>query len=66
MEIIEGIKSLEKTFINEELVKKILRRLPKEWQPKVTSLKDSKDLSKVQLDELLGNLFDYEMTFKRK
>ncbi|XP_057990579.1 uncharacterized protein LOC131172959 [Hevea brasiliensis] len=66
MEIIGGIKSLGKTFTNEELVKKILRSLPKEWLPKVTSLKDSKDLSKVQLDELLGNLINYEMTLKRE
>ncbi|XP_057999048.1 uncharacterized protein LOC131177895 [Hevea brasiliensis] len=66
VEIIGGIKSLGKTFTNEELVKKILRSLPKEWLPKVTSLKDSKDLSKVQLDELLGNLIDYEVTLKRE
>ncbi|XP_058003997.1 uncharacterized protein LOC131180662 [Hevea brasiliensis] len=66
VEIIGGIKSLGKTFTNEELVKKILRSLPKKWLPKVTSLKDSKDLNKVQLDELLGNLIDYEMTLKRE
>ncbi|OAY23990.2 hypothetical protein MANES_18G120350v8 [Manihot esculenta] len=66
IEIIGGMKSLGKTFTNEELVKKILRCLPKEWLPKVTSLKDAKDLSKVQLDELLGNLIDYEMTLKRE
>ncbi|XP_057996568.1 uncharacterized protein LOC131175895 [Hevea brasiliensis] len=47
VEIKGGIKSLGKTFTNEELVKKILRSLPKEWLPKVTLLKDSKDLSKV-------------------
>ncbi|XP_021690489.2 uncharacterized protein LOC110672113 [Hevea brasiliensis] len=66
MEIISGIKSLGKTFTNKELVKKILRSLPKEWLPKVTSLKDAKDLSKVQLDELLGNPIDYELTLKRE
>ncbi|XP_057999305.1 uncharacterized protein LOC131178360 [Hevea brasiliensis] len=55
-----------KTFTNEELVKKILRSLPKEWLPKVTSIKDSKDLSKVQLDELLRNLIDYEINLKRE
>ncbi|XP_058004001.1 uncharacterized protein LOC131180666 [Hevea brasiliensis] len=66
VQIIEDIKSLRKTFTNEELVKKILRSLPKEWLPKVISLKDSKDLSKVQLDELLENLIDYEMTLKRE
>ncbi|XP_057990734.1 uncharacterized protein LOC131173095 [Hevea brasiliensis] len=66
IEIIGGIKSLGKTLKNEELVKKILRSLSKEWLFKVTSLKDSKDLSKVQLDELLRNLIDYEMTLKRK
>ncbi|XP_057993048.1 uncharacterized protein LOC131174031 [Hevea brasiliensis] len=66
MEIIGGIKSLGKTFINEKLVKKILTSCPTEWLPKITSFKGSKDLSKVQLDELLGNLIDYEMTLKRK
>ncbi len=66
VEIIRGIQSLGKTFTNEKLVKKILRTLPKEWLPKVTSLKDSKDLSKVQLDKLLGNLIDYEITLKRE
>ncbi|OAY43379.2 hypothetical protein MANES_08G063666v8 [Manihot esculenta] len=66
IEIIGGMKSLGKTFTNEELVKKILRCLPKEWLPKVTFLKDAKDLTKVQLDELLGNLIDYEMTLKRE
>ncbi|KAG8651017.1 hypothetical protein MANES_07G085550v8 [Manihot esculenta] len=34
IEIIGGMKSLGKTFTNEELVKKILRCLPKEWLPK--------------------------------
>ncbi|KAG8633954.1 hypothetical protein MANES_18G143201v8 [Manihot esculenta] len=49
IEIIGGMKSLGKTFTNEELVKKILRCLPKEWLPKVTSLKDAKDLTKMTL-----------------
>ncbi|XP_057999301.1 uncharacterized protein LOC131178357 [Hevea brasiliensis] len=66
VEIIGRIKSLGKTFTNKELIKKILRSLPKEWLPKVTSHKDSKDLSKVQLDELLENFIDYEMTLKKE
>ncbi|KAG8642634.1 hypothetical protein MANES_12G103911v8 [Manihot esculenta] len=65
IEIIGEMKSLGKTFTNEELVKKILRCLPKELLPKVTSLKDAKYFNKLQLDELLGNLIDYEMTLKR-
>ncbi|XP_057990587.1 uncharacterized protein LOC131172968 [Hevea brasiliensis] len=66
VEIIQRIKSLGKTFTNEEIVTKILGSLPKEQLPKVISLKDSKDLRKVQLDELLGNLIDYEMALKKE
>ncbi len=40
--IISGIKSLEKTFSNEELVKKMQRSILKKWLPKVTSLKDAR------------------------
>ena len=40
--ITNNLKSLGKTYTNEEIVRKILRCLPKnEWGPKVTAIKEA-------------------------
>ena len=36
--IINSLKSLEKSYTNGEMVRKIFRLLPKGWQPKVTAI----------------------------
>ncbi len=56
IKFIRGIKFFRNAFTNEELVKNIPRSLPKEWLSKMTSLKNAKYLSKVQLDKFLSNL----------
>ena len=43
-----------------ERVKKILRSLPKEWRPKKTAIKESKNLNTLSLDNLIGSLINYE------
>ena len=53
------VKSLGKTFTTEELVRKILRFLPRSWKAKVTAIQEAKDLKKLSLDELIGNLQTY-------
>nr|GFB82500.1 zf-CCHC domain-containing protein/UBN2 domain-containing protein [Tanacetum cinerariifolium] len=44
---------------------KFLRAPPSKWRPKVTAIKESKDLSKLSLDELVGNLKVYEVLLKK-
>ncbi|KAG8655688.1 hypothetical protein MANES_04G060401v8 [Manihot esculenta] len=46
IEIIGGMKSLRKTFTNEELLKKILRCLPKEWLPKREQVEEPSKMKK--------------------
>ncbi|GJW59189.1 hypothetical protein Tco_0105920 [Tanacetum coccineum] len=42
------------------------RALPsREWRPKVTAIEESKDLSKLSLDELVGNLKVYEVVLEK-
>ncbi|GKD41463.1 hypothetical protein Tco_1261670, partial [Tanacetum coccineum] len=44
---------------------KFLRALPSKWCPKVTAIKESKDLSKLSLDELVGNLKVYKVVLEK-
>ena len=59
--ITNELKSLGKTFTTEELVRKILRFLPRSWEAKVTAIQEAKDLKVLSLDELIGNLQTYEL-----
>ena len=54
--IAKELKSLGKTFTTEELLRKILRFLPRSWEAKVTAIQEAKDLKTLSLDELIGNL----------
>jgi len=59
--ITNELKSLEKSFITEELVRKILRFLPQSWEAKDTAIQEAKDMNKISLDELIRNLQTYEL-----
>ncbi|KAH1189167.1 hypothetical protein GmHk_20G056991 [Glycine max] len=55
-QIVNHLASLGKTFSNEDLINKVLRCLSMEWQPKVTAISESKDLSSMPLATLFGKL----------
>ena len=49
------------TIISEdELVKRLLRSLPKTWRSTVVAIREAKDLNKISLDEIYGSLLTYE------
>jgi len=50
------LKSLGKSFTTKELVRRILRFLPQSWEAKVMAIQEAKDMDKISLDELIGNL----------
>ena len=66
MLIVNGLKGLKKEYSESDLVRKILRSLTSSWNTKATVIEDSKDLSKMKLDELIGSLMTYEINIKRK
>ena len=53
-DIINGLKALGKTYTHSELVRKILRSLPKSWSPIKTSIQEAKDLPFLPLEDLVG------------
>jgi len=59
--ITNELKSLGKTFTTEELVRKILRFLPRSLEVKVTAIQEAKDLKTLSLYELIGHLQTYEL-----
>ncbi|MQM05546.1 hypothetical protein Taro_038363 [Colocasia esculenta] len=66
MLLTNGLKGLKKEYSESDLVRKILRSLPSSCNTKATVIEDSKDLSKLKLDELIGSLMTYEINIKRK
>ncbi|GKE65155.1 zf-CCHC domain-containing protein, partial [Tanacetum coccineum] len=46
-------------------VRKFLRALPTKWHPKMMAIEESKDLSALLLDELIGNLKVYEVALEK-
>ena len=65
-DIINCLKSLDRTYTNYDVVKKILRSLPRTWEAKVTTIQEAKDLNTLSLEELLGSLMTHELMIQQK
>nr|GEV30423.1 retrovirus-related Pol polyprotein from transposon TNT 1-94 [Tanacetum cinerariifolium] len=63
--IITSLKALDKGYSSKNYVRKFLRALHPKWRAKVTTIEDSKDLTSLSLDELIGNLKVHEMIIKK-
>ncbi|GJY21864.1 retrovirus-related pol polyprotein from transposon TNT 1-94 [Tanacetum coccineum] len=56
--IITSLKSLDEGYSSKNYVRKFLKALHPKWRAKVTAIEESKDLTLLSLDELIGNLKD--------
>ncbi|GKA69605.1 hypothetical protein Tco_0775669 [Tanacetum coccineum] len=63
--IITSLKALDEGFSSKNYVRKFLRALHPKWQAKVTMIEESKNLTTLPLDELIGNLKVYEEVIKK-
>ncbi|GJX93982.1 retrovirus-related pol polyprotein from transposon TNT 1-94, partial [Tanacetum coccineum] len=63
--IITSLKALDEGFSSKNYVRKILRDLHPKWRAKVTTIKESKDLSSLALDELIRNLKVHEVVMEK-
>ena len=52
---------LGKRFLKKKLVKKVLRSLPPRFAYKATSIRETKDLKRMRLEELMGSLLLFEI-----
>ena len=54
-----------KTILKPKIVRKVFRSLPERFHAKITAIKGSKDIDKILLTDLVGNLKTYELGFTR-
>ncbi|GKB63073.1 zf-CCHC domain-containing protein [Tanacetum coccineum] len=63
--IITSLKAFDEGYSSKNYVRKFLRALQPKWRAKVTAIEESKDLTSLSLDELIGNLKVHEMIIKK-
>ncbi|GKG48837.1 hypothetical protein Tco_0512984, partial [Tanacetum coccineum] len=63
--IITSLKALDEGYSSNNSVRKFRRALHPKWRANVTAIEESKDLTSLSLDELIGNLKLYEMIIKK-
>ena len=57
--------NLEEAIPKPKILRKVLRSLPKRFHAKITAIEESKDIEKIPLIELVGNLQTYELGLTR-
>ena len=55
-DIVNSSFNLGKTIPEPKIVRKVLRSLPERFHAKIITIKESKDIEKIPLTELVGNL----------
>ncbi|GJY53279.1 zf-CCHC domain-containing protein [Tanacetum coccineum] len=63
--IITSLKALYEGYSSKNYVRKFLRALHPKWKAKVMAFEESKDITSLSLDELIGNLKFHEMIIKK-
>ena len=63
--IVNSAFNIGETILEPKIVKKVLRSLPERFHAKITAIKESKDIEKITLTKLVGNLQTYELGLTR-
>nr|GEX65378.1 UBN2 domain-containing protein [Tanacetum cinerariifolium] len=63
--IITSLKALDEGYSSMNYVRKFFRALHPKWRAKVTTIEESKNLTSLSLDELIGNLKVHKMIIKK-
>jgi len=63
--IVNHLTGLSKVFDKEELHIKVLKGLDRSWQPKVTTISESKDLLRLSTAALFGKLREHELELNK-
>ena len=63
--IVNSAFNLGETIPKPKIIRKVLRSLPERFHVKITAIEESKDIEKIPLTELVGNLQTYELRLSR-
>ena len=64
-DIVNSVFNLGETIPEPKILRKVLISLPKRFHAKITTIEESKDIDKIPLIELVGNLQTYELDLTR-
>ena len=64
-DIVNSAFNLGETILKPKIVRRVLRSLLERFHAKITAIKESKDIDKIPLTELVGNLQTYELGLSR-
>ena len=64
-DIVNSTFNFEEIIPEPKIVRKVLRFLLERFHAKITKIKESKDINKIPLTELVGNLQTYELGLTR-
>ena len=64
-DIINSAFNLGETIPEPKIVRKVLRSMPERFHAKIATIEESKDIDKIPLTKLLGNLQTYELRLIR-
>jgi len=60
-DITNSLIALGKKYSQVEMVRKLLRALTSDWEKKTTAIEEANDISKLTVEDLIGNLMAYEV-----
>ena len=64
-DIVTSVFNLRETILEPKIVRKVFRSLSKRFHAKITAIEESKDIDKIPLTKLVGNLQTYELGLTR-
>ena len=64
-DIVNSAFNLGETIPEPKIVRKVLKSLPERFHAKIIAIEESKDINKIPLTELVGNLQTYELGLTR-
>ena len=64
-DIVNSVFNLGENIPEPKIVRKVLRSLPERFHAKITAIEESKDIEKISLIELVGNLQTYKLGLTR-
>ena len=64
-DIVNSVFNLRETIPEPKVLRKVLISLPQRFHAMITAIEESKDINKIPLTELVGNLKTYELGLTR-
>ncbi|KAJ6862428.1 hypothetical protein NC652_039313 [Populus alba x Populus x berolinensis] len=64
--ITNNLNAFGRTYTNFDIMRKILRSLPKTWKAKVMTIREAKNLTKLSLKEIIISHMTHEITINKQ